>query len=144
VSELSPRPPEPSRDPNIRIGNPERDLVVERLTAALNEGRLELVEYDDRVRQVYAAKTAGELVPITADLPAPVPPPPPKPKRSLRTVLTLDELRWAGVSVLLLAIWLISMVASGKTIHPWPVWPIGIWGAVLLGRRFTGGSGHGH
>ncbi len=48
--------------------------MVERLTAALNEGRLELVEYDDRVRQVYAAKTAGELVPITADLPAPVPP----------------------------------------------------------------------
>jgi hypothetical protein len=138
MSEVSPRPPEPPRDPNLRIGNPERDAVVEQLNAALNEGRLELVEYDERVRQVYAAKTAGELVPITADLPAPVPPPPPAPKRNLRTVLTPDELRWAGVALILLTIWVIQSVATTEFHYFWPVWPIGIWGAVLLGRRVTG------
>jgi hypothetical protein len=132
-------PPLEPRDPNLRIGNPERDAVVDRLNAALNEGRLELVEYDDRVRQVYAAKTAGELVPITADLPAPVPPPPPAPKRDFRALLTPDELRWAGVAIILLTIWLIQSLATRDLNYFWPVWPIGIWGAVLLGRRITGG-----
>jgi hypothetical protein len=119
----------------VRIGNVERDQVVEQLNAALNEGRLELVEYDDRVRQVYAAKTAGELVPITADLPAPKPP---APKRSLRTAMTPDELKWAGVAVILLTIWIIQSVVNQSPNYFWPVWPIGIWGAVLLGRRITG------
>ncbi len=119
----------------MRIGNVERDQVVEQLNAALNEGRLELVEYDDRVRQVYAAKTAGELVPITADLPAPTAP---APKRSLRTAMTPDELKWAGVAVILLTIWIIQSVVNQSPNYFWPVWPIGIWGAVLLGRRITG------
>jgi len=132
-----PDPREP-RDPDLRIGNPERDAVVERLTAALNEGRLELAEYDDRVRQVYAAKTAGELVPITADLPAPAPPPAPAPRRDLRAALTPDELKWAGTSVVLVAIWLVQVIAGGGFAYFWPVWPIGIWGAVLLSRRITG------
>lgn len=134
----APGPNQPGRDPELRIGNPERDVVVERLTAALNEGRLDLVEYDDRVRQVYAARTAGELVPITADLPAPVPAPPPPPKKSLATVLTPDELRWAGVAIILVTIWVIHSVANQSLNYFWPVWPIGIWGAVLLGRRLTG------
>jgi hypothetical protein len=135
-----PGPPDPNlpSDPSLRIGNPEREAVIAQLTAALNEGRLELVEYDDRVRQVYAARTAGELVPITADLPAPPPAAPPKPKRSLRTVLTPDELRWAGVAVILTAIWLVQVIAGGDLDYFWPVWPIGIWGAVLLSRRITG------
>ena len=120
----------------MRIGNAERDKVVEQLTAALNEGRLELVEYDERVRQVYAAKTAGELVPITADLPAPAPPAPKR--RPLRTAITPDELKWAGVAVILLAIWVIQSVVNQSLNYFWPVWPIGIWGAVLLGRRITG------
>jgi hypothetical protein len=119
----------------VRIGNVERDQVVEQLNTALSEGRLELVEYDDRIRQVYAAKTAGELVPITADLPAPTPP---APKRSLRTAMTPDELKWAGVAVILLAIWVIQVVVTQEAKGYWPIWPIGIWGAVLLGRRITG------
>lgn len=130
-------PPEP-RDPKLRIGNPEREAVIAQLTAALNEGRLELTEYDDRVRQVYAARTAGELVPITADLPAPAPPVPPRQRRDLRSVLTPDELRWAGVAVILTVIWLVQVIATQELGYFWPIWPIGIWGAVLLARRIHG------
>jgi len=137
-----PGPPEPSglperRDENLRIGNPERDAVVARLNHALAEGRLELGEYEERVGHVYAARTAGELVPITADLPAPLPPPAPKPKRTL--ALTRDERKWAGTSIVLTAIWLVQVVVAGDGFgYFWPIWPIAIWGAVLLSRRITG------
>ncbi len=135
MSDVAPRPPEPSRDPQLRIGNPERESVVERLNAALNEGRLELAEYDERVRQVYAAKTAGDLVPITSDLPIPAPPPP---KRTIRGALAPDEQKWVGVALILLTIWLLQSVVARDVSYFWPAWPIGIWGAVLLGRRITG------
>lgn len=135
MSDVAPRPPEPSRDPQLRIGNPERESVVERLNAALNEGRLELAEYDERVRLVYAAKTAGDLVPITSDLPVPAPPPP---KRTIRGALAPDEQKWVGVALILLTIWVLQSVVARDVSYFWPAWPIGIWGAVLLGRRITG------
>ena len=39
------------------------------LNAAFAEGRLDVGELDERVAAAYAAKTLGELVPLTADLP---------------------------------------------------------------------------
>ena len=60
--------------PDPLVSDAERDVVVERLRAACAEGRLSLEEFSDRVGEVYGARTTGELVPLTADLPAePVP-----------------------------------------------------------------------
>jgi len=53
----------------LRAGTAEREQVVQRLNRAFSEGRLELGELEERVAQVYAAKTIGELRPLTADLP---------------------------------------------------------------------------
>ena len=44
--------------------------MAERLQAALNEGRLTLSEYDERLKQTYAARTYGELDRLLDDLPA--------------------------------------------------------------------------
>jgi len=71
----------------LRAGNTEREQVVQRLNRAFGEGRLELTELEERVAQAYAAKTLGELRPLTADLPpdrgvplpTDVPPPPSRP-----------------------------------------------------------------
>ncbi len=41
-----------------------------RLGAAAGEGRLTLVEFEDRVAQAFASKTRGELDVLVADLPA--------------------------------------------------------------------------
>jgi hypothetical protein len=125
-------------DPQLRIGNTEREAVVEHLSAALADGRLELAEYDDRVQQVYTAKTGADLVPLTADLPAPPPPAAPKPSLRSRFALGPAEQGWLAMSVMLTAIWLLSFLRDGDPAGFWPMWPIGVTAAGLLARRITG------
>src|ERR687884_277266 len=54
---------------HMRISDADRAAAAERLRIAVDEGRLDLIEYDARLRSAYAATTYGELEPITADLP---------------------------------------------------------------------------
>lgn len=56
--------------PEQRIGTTERERAAERLAENLRAGRLEMDEYDERVQQAYAARTASDLQPLFADLPA--------------------------------------------------------------------------
>jgi hypothetical protein len=58
--------PDPSR---LRISDEDRHKVAEVLRQAAGEGRIDLDELDQRLEAAYAAKTYGELVPITVDLP---------------------------------------------------------------------------
>jgi hypothetical protein len=44
-------------------------MVVERLTRALEHGRLDLAEYDERVRATWSAVSREELAALTDDLP---------------------------------------------------------------------------
>jgi hypothetical protein len=82
-----PNLPEPSR---MRASDADRDSVAHRLREALAEGRLTPDEHSERLDAVYSAKTLGELVPLTEDLPAPntdtSPAPPPGDFRSPRPV----------------------------------------------------------
>jgi hypothetical protein len=54
---------------NHRASDPERQAVVRRLERALRDGRLTIVEFDERTQAAYAARTRGELDDITEDLP---------------------------------------------------------------------------
>jgi hypothetical protein len=51
------------------LSDADREAVVERLRAACGEGRLSLEEFGDRVGDVYQARTAADLAPLTVDLP---------------------------------------------------------------------------
>jgi Domain of unknown function (DUF1707) len=53
----------------LRISDDDRNKVAEVLRHAAGEGRIDLEELDERLDAAYHAKTYGELVPITADLP---------------------------------------------------------------------------
>jgi hypothetical protein len=140
------RAPNPPNHPTLRIGDAERQAVVERLQAALNEGRLEMHEFEERSAAAYAAKTEVDLHPLTADLPL-VPKTPRDPNAAEVVVaagkkrgLTGAEQGWLRVAIILTAIWLVQVVATGGNFaFFWPIWPIGIWGAVLLAQRLTGG-----
>jgi hypothetical protein len=57
----------------MRAGDGDRQRVVDRLRLALDEGRLDLGEYDERVQRAYAAKTYGDLDGLLDDLPGTVP-----------------------------------------------------------------------
>lgn len=54
---------------DLRISDAERDQVAAVLRDAAGEGRIDLEELDERLSAVYAAKTYGDLEPITSDLP---------------------------------------------------------------------------
>lgn len=58
------------RDPSrLRISDDDRHQVAEVLRRAAGEGRIDLEELEERLEATYNAKTYGEIVPITADLP---------------------------------------------------------------------------
>lgn len=54
----------------LRASDADRDRTAAVLGGALATGRLTSTEYAERLDTVYAAKTFGELVPLTYDLPA--------------------------------------------------------------------------
>lgn len=53
----------------MRASDADRERVAKILHDAMGEGRLDINELDERLQSVYQAKTLGDLVPLTADLP---------------------------------------------------------------------------
>jgi hypothetical protein len=126
----------------MRAADADRQAVADQLTAALEEGRLDLHEYDERLQRAYAAKTYGDLRPLLDDLPsAAVPAPVAVPGRAPAVSGTNAELTrrwvlmvwsgWVPTVAVTTMIWLISCIASAELIYFWPVWVAGPWGAVL-------------
>ncbi|WP_329789013.1 DUF1707 domain-containing protein [Lentzea sp. DG1S-22] len=58
----------PADQSHLRASDADREQIAQVLHKATAEGRLDIHELDERLAAVYAAKTYGELVPITADL----------------------------------------------------------------------------
>lgn len=58
-------------DPHLRPSRAEREDVAALLAIAFAEGRLDLVEYEDRVAAAYAGRTNADLGRLLLDLPPP-------------------------------------------------------------------------
>jgi len=137
--------PEP-RQPVLRVGDAERQAVVARLQSALDEGRLDLHEFDERAGKAYAAKTQADLAPLTADLPAQPGNTPRPPVRGgaaaggapAKRRFSGGEATWLRLAIILSGIWAITSVARGELTFYWPIFPLGIWGLFLLANRVTG------
>lgn len=54
----------------LRASDTDRERVADRLREAAAQGQITMDELDERLETAYAARTFGELVPVTADLPA--------------------------------------------------------------------------
>jgi hypothetical protein len=54
---------------NLRVSDAERQAVARRLERALRDGRLTIIEFDQRVQAAYEAHTRGDLDDLTEDLP---------------------------------------------------------------------------
>lgn len=136
---------------DVRASDRDREAAVERLRSALNEGRLNLLEYDDRLSRAYQSVTYGELADLFVDLPAPgsassgtleaapprrVPKPPPASPRALALLPTWVKVLWTiwltAVSINLV-VWLLVSVSSLDLAYFWPMWVAGPAGAALLG-----------
>lgn len=128
---------EPVRREDMRISDAERGAVQDRLRRAHAIGQLDLGEFDERVRSVWAARTRGELERVTADLPAPPPEPGRRPVFSdtgggvTMRVLTIV---WSSLAAVNFVIWGLIAVSTGNVVHPWWLWvtvPPGVALAVL-------------
>jgi hypothetical protein len=53
----------------MRASHADREQIADILRAAAGDGRLDIDELEQRLEQVYAAKTYGDLEPIVRDLP---------------------------------------------------------------------------
>ncbi|MEV0898539.1 DUF1707 domain-containing protein [Actinoplanes sp. NPDC049802] len=106
----------------LRTSDTERDQVAEILRAAMAEGRLDMVEGEERLTSAYAARYRDELAPLTADLPdggrralARTPQARAATRRSLRRHVSFLMIA-AGV---LIGLWILS----GSSFF-WPVIPL--------------------
>jgi hypothetical protein len=141
-----------------RAGDADRERVAERLRVALEEGRLNLHEYDERLRQVYAARTYADLDALIVDIPGVTPPSQSQvvpsspdgttarlrpdasgryPDATRRWVLSQWD-TWIAVVVVCVAIWAVASVLSADAIYFWPGWVAGPWGALLLAQTIRG------
>jgi uncharacterized protein DUF1707 len=143
----------PEQSDNLRASDADRQRVADQLKAALDEGRLTLDEYDDRLREVFAARTYADLKPPLADLPAAAPvsrsqvepaqsgaASPQQSHGNTRKWIIGMWSGWLSTSLIVTAIWLATWIAGGVSDVPyfWPIWVIGPWGAVILASTIGG------
>jgi hypothetical protein len=126
--------------PDMRASDADRQEVVERLRAALDDGRLKMDEYLERMGLAYDAVTYGDLAPLCSDLPQAAPPAPapqPAPVRSGRLAGLPVPLRvlwtiWLAAVSVNVVVWVLVSGTAGHLIYPWPLWVAGPSGAVLF------------
>jgi hypothetical protein len=137
----------PRRDAEtLRAADADRHQTADRLKAALDEGRLSLGEYDDRVRQAYAARTYAELLILVADLPTPGLSAADvnsrraaemrRAERKLPMALSVLWTIWGALTAVNLTVWFLVAVTVEWDIYPWPIWllvPGAALGAATVG-----------
>jgi hypothetical protein len=148
------------RRDHLRAADVDRTYVAEILKRAVDEGRLSLSEYDDRLVRTYEARTYGDLDKVILDLPRPsrrsairpvssTPPVPGagwSPPQQQTPGRDPDWLRraWAAWAIAVsvnVVVWLIVSLTTAEFIYPWPLWVAGPWGAVLLVTTFMNRGG---
>ncbi len=128
----------------MRAADSDRQAVADKLKKALDEGRLDLAEYDERLQQAYAAKTYGDLegllddipgTPRAADLAPRTAAPLPVAKSERAGQLVKAWLGgFGGIFVIGSVIWLITSITTGNLQYFWPVWLLIPMAMGALGR----------
>lgn len=154
-------------DPRIRASDDDRDRAASLLREHHAVGRLSVEEFNERLDQLYTAKTMGEIDELLADLPgidlyrlpdATLPRyrgpaagsggviPSLQAQGSVARPGSRSSGVWRGawgswlcVSMLTFVIWLLA--GAG---YPWFLWVAGPWGAVLLAGWISAGQYRGH
>lgn len=129
---------EPARRPDHRAADDDREQVATDLRDAFSEGRLDSDEYYRRLEAVWEARTYGELERLTADLPQPLA----RKRAAAEQERKRKEVQeylgewksWFGAAVIMIAIWAITSINQGEPTNFWPIWPLGIWAAILIGQ----------
>ena len=136
--------------PSIRASDADRERVVEILRRHTAEGRISADEFEERMTAAYNARTMGALAELTTDLPVDLAEHAQRQQalarkakrgKSLGRKMREDVSGLVGLGVVLTVIWALS----GRG-YFWPVWPLGILGALTVAQLLEawgkrGGSG---
>ena len=145
------------RRDHLRAADVDRSYVAEILKKGVDEGRLSLHEYDERLQRTYTARTYGDLDKIILDLPrpsrrtgvqpyrpgAPVSgtgwaPPPIQQQKDGGEWLRRLWMAWSIAVSVNVVVWVLVCLSTADFVYPWPVWVAGPWGAVLLVTTLMG------
>lgn len=121
--------------PSLRVGDRERERTAALVSDAAAAGYVGIEELDGRLEDVWAARTAGELDAVVADIPVdrleagPAARPAERAERGRpsATGFRVHLSSYIGVMTLLVGVWLAAGVASGAW-YPWFIWPALGWG----------------
>lgn len=122
----------PDQVETLRAADADRHQIAAQLKSALDEGRLSLDEYDDRVREAYGARTYAELLRLVADLPkaglsaaevnarraAELK----REARRLPMALMVLWTVWGGLTAANIMVWFVVAATAGFDLYLWPVW----------------------
>jgi hypothetical protein len=130
----------------LRAADTDRQKIADQLKAALDEGRLSLHEYDDRVGQAYAARTYKDLLLLVDDLPRPGVSAAEvsarrasearRAARRMPTALLVLWTVWGALAVVNLVVYALVAASVAGDVYPWPIWmlvPGVALGAVTVG-----------
>ncbi|GAA2696481.1 MULTISPECIES: DUF1707 SHOCT-like domain-containing protein [Nonomuraea] len=105
---------------DVRASDDDREAATRRLRLAVEEGCLDLQEFDDRVGRALGATTRGELAGLLADLPAErrqsLPPVRRGAPRWLKTLWAV----WGAVLAVNVVVWAAVSVAEACPLDFWP------------------------
>jgi hypothetical protein len=133
----------------MRASDRDRQQVVEQLRSAMEDGRLTMAEYVDRMEAAYQAATYGDLARLCADLPAAIPAIAGPGTAAgataspvvfsgagylagLPAVLKVLWTIWLAVVSINVIVWALVSGTGGHLAYPWPVWVAGPYGAALF------------
>ncbi|WP_137159814.1 DUF1707 domain-containing protein [Blastococcus sp. CCUG 61487] len=151
-----------AHSPELRVSDRERAAAAERLRVAHDEGRLDLLEYDRRLADAFAAVTYGDLDRLFTDLPRTtelsVLSAPSVPAYSVAGAAAVARSAgstvarrpaglplplkilwtiWGSVVALNLTIWLLVSLGVSEPVHFWPMW-LAVPGVLLgIGTAIT-------
>jgi len=132
----------------MRASDNDRQEVLDRLRAALDEGRLKMDEYLERMGAASEAVTYSELTPLCDDLPPArspalkdVAPPHRRPAQAVARrgffatqplALKILWLIWGTAVAVNVVVYVLVAVTTAHAIYPWPLWVAGPAGAALF------------
>jgi hypothetical protein len=130
-------------DQKMRASDADRQRVIDLLRMALDEGRLKLDEFIDRMGRAAEAVTYGDLAALYADLPVtgtvlrlesaiPAAILPPGAGRGMPAAVRVLWTIWAAAVSVNLVIWVLVCATTAQLVYPWPLWVACPLGAVLL------------
>jgi hypothetical protein len=133
-------------DQKMRASDADRQRVIDFLRMALDEGRLKLDEFLDRMGRAAEAVTYGDLAALYADLPvtgtvlrlepaipaAMLPGSLPGARPGMPAAVRLLWTIWAAAVSVNLVVWVLVCATTAQLVYPWPLWVACPLGAVLL------------